>query len=69
MILTSVNSETTNSDSESNDSEDLDFYNERDTCDERLSDNNLEVTAGIHHIELFDIFPIFFILLPDILCM
>ena len=61
MILTSVNSETTNSDSESNDGEDLDFYNKRDICDECLSDSNLEVTTGIHHIELFDIFPIFVI--------
>ena len=56
MILTSVNSETTNGDYERDDNEDMVFYNENVDCDEHLSDNIINIISGIQHIELFDIF-------------
>ena len=61
MILTSVNSETTNGDNERDDSEGLGFYNENNICVEHLSDSNLEVTSGNHYMKLFDVLPILFI--------
>ena len=54
-------SETTNGDSERDDSEDLDFCNEKDVYNERLSDDILNIASGIQCMELFDVFSILFI--------